>query len=354
MCKLLVINPGSTSTKIGLFRNEKQLFEKTLRHATEEIDKFETIADQYEFRMKVILDTLEENDIDINTIDVVVGRGGAVMPIEGGTYTINELMLEHCKIGYSAQHASNLGAIVAKEIADVLNVPSFVVDPPTVDEMQDIARVTGIAGIERKSKFHALNQKAVARRAAKELGKKYEESNIIVAHLGGGISVGSHENGKVVDVNDAYDGNGPFTPERAGTVPAGDLARMCFSGDYTLAEIKKKLTGKGGLVAHLGTNDAREVSQMAENGDANAKRIYDALAYQVAKEIGSCGAVLKGNVDAIVITGGIAYDKKFVENITDRISFIAPVKIYAGEDELGALAGGALRVLRGEETAKEY
>lgn len=352
--RVLAINPGSTSTKIGVFENEKQIFEKTLRHSTEQIEQFEKIVDQYEFRMKIILDTLKENDIHIDTIKTVVGRGGALRPIEGGTYAINELMLEHCRIGYSAQHASNLGAIIAKEIADKLEVPSFVVDPPVVDEMQEISRVTGISGIERKSKFHALNQKSVARRAAKELGKKYEDCNIIVAHLGGGISVGAHEKGKVVDVNDAYDGIGPFTPERSGSVPAGALVKMCFSGEYTLADIKKMLTGKGGLVAHLGTNDARQVSQRAESGDKKAKLIYDAMAYQVTKEIGSCASILSGNVDAVVITGGIAYDTNFVKNITDRTAFIAPIKVYPGEDELAALAGGALRVLRGEEKPKQY
>lgn len=352
--RLLVINPGSTSTKIAVYENEQPLFEKTLRHSAEEIGQFEKIADQYEFRMQLILDAVKENNIEIKSLNAIVGRGGALRPIDGGTYTINELMLEHCRIGYSAQHASNLGAIIANEIANVLNVPSFVVDPPVVDEMEPIAKITGFVSVERNSKFHALNQKAVAKRFAKETGKDYNDCNIIVAHLGGGVSVGAHHLGRIVDVNDASGGSGPFSPERSGSVPAGALAKMCFSGEYTLKDIKTMLTGKGGLVAHLGTNDARVVSERAANGDEKAKLIYDAMAYQVAKEIGSCAAVLKGQVDAVIITGGIAYDKHFVNFISERVSFIAPVKVYPGEDELGALVGGTLRVLRGEEIAKEY
>lgn len=352
--KLLVINPGSTSTKIAIFENEKRLLETTLRHSMEELSAYNSIYDQFSFRQNLIEDFLRANDIQISDLDAVVARGGLLRPLEGGTYLVNEKMLEDLKVGFQGQHASNLGGVIANNIAKAIDKPSFIVDPVVVDEMDDVARITGVPGIKRKSIFHALNQKAVARRLAADESKEYKDLNIIVAHLGGGISVGAHQNGRIIDVNDALDGDGPFSPERAGSIPAGTLVKMCFSQEYTLPEIKKMLTGKGGLVAHLGTNDAREVSNRAQNGDKDAKLLYDAMAYQVAKEIGSCAAVLKGKVDAIVITGGIAYDTSFVKDIADRVSFIAPVKTYPGEDELVALAEGALRVLRKEEEAKEY
>ncbi|RKD21381.1 butyrate kinase [Caminicella sporogenes DSM 14501] len=352
--RILAINPGSTSTKIAIFDNEKPILETTLRHPAEEINKFEKIYDQYEFRKNVILDTLNEKGINLTKLNAVVGRGGLLKPIKGGTYSVNEKMIEDLKMGVLGEHASNLGGILAYEIASNLNIPAFIVDPVVVDEMQDVARISGMPEIERRSIFHALNQKAVARRAAKEKGKKYEEMNIIVAHLGGGISVGAHQNGRVIDVNNALDGEGPFSPERAGGLPVGDLAKLCFSGRYTLDEIKKKIKGKGGLVAYLGTNDGREVVKMIKNGDKKAELVYKAMAYQVSKEIGSCAAVLKGNVDAIVITGGIAYDEMFVSWIKERVGFIGEIIVYPGEDEMKALAEGGLRVLRGEEKPQEY
>ncbi|MEW9123409.1 MAG: butyrate kinase [Thermotaleaceae bacterium] len=352
--RILTINPGSTSTKIAIFDNEKPVLETTLRHSAEEVNQFDTIFTQYEFRKKVILETLNENGINLTKLSAVVGRGGLLKPIQGGTYHVSEAMIGDLKIGVLGQHASNLGGILANEIAKQLNIPAYIVDPVVVDELEPIARISGMPEIERKSIFHALNQKAVARRAAKEIGKNYEEVNLIVAHLGGGISVGAHQKGRVIDVNNALDGEGPFSPERAGGLPVGDLAKLCFSGEYTLEEIKKKITGKGGLVAYLGTNDGREVESMIAAGDRNAELIYQAMAYQVAKEIGSCAAVLKGRVDAVVLTGGIAYDKTFVEWITQRVSFIAKVLLYPGEDEMIALAEGGLRVLRGEEEAKIY
>ena len=352
--RILAVNPGSTSTKIAIYDNEKPVLETTLRHPTEEINKYEKIYDQYEFRKNVILDTLNEKGINLTKLNAVVGRGGLLKPISGGTYNVNEKMIEDLKVGVLGEHASNLGGILAYEIASNLNIPSFIVDPVVVDEMNDVARVSGMPEIKRKSIFHALNQKAVARRAAKEMGKVYEDMNIIVAHLGGGISVGAHEKGRVIDVNNALDGEGPFSPERAGGLPVGDLAKLCFSGKYTHGEIKKKIKGKGGLVAYLGTNDGREVVKMIENGDKKAELVYRAMAYQVAKEIGSCAAVLKGKVDAIVITGGIAYDDMFVGWIKERVGFITEVLVYPGEDEMIALAEGGLRVLRGEEKAKEY
>ena len=352
--RLLIINPGSTSTKIAIYDNEKPVLEETLRHSTEELAKYEKIYDQYEFRKNIILETLNEKGINLTKLSAVVGRGGLLKPIDGGTYKVNERMLEDLKVGVLGEHASNLGGILAHEIASQLNIPAFIVDPVVVDEMEDVARISGMPELERKSIFHALNQKAVARRAAKELGKAYNEVNLIVAHLGGGVSVGAHKKGRVVDVNNALDGEGPFSPERTGGLPVGDLAKLCFSGKYTLAEMKKKIKGNGGLVAYLGTNDAREVGKMIQNGDKKAELVYKAMAYQVAKEIGSLAAVLEGKVDGIILTGGIAYDKEFTKWIIDRVSFISKVFVYPGEDEMIALAEGGLRVLRGEEEAKVY
>jgi butyrate kinase len=352
--RILAINPGSTSTKIAIYDNEKSVLETTLRHPTEEINKYEKVYDQYEFRKNVILDVLNEKEINLTKLSAVVGRGGLLKPIEGGTYSVNDKMLDDLKVGVLGEHASNLGGILACEIASNLNIPAFIVDPVVVDEMEDVARISGMPEIDRISIFHALNQKAVARRAAKEKGKDYEEMNLIVAHLGGGISVGAHKNGRVIDVNNALDGEGPFSPERSGGLPVGDLAKLCFSGEYTHDQIKKMIKGKGGLVAYLGTNDGREVVKMIENGDKKAELVYKAMAYQVAKEIGSCSVILKGAVDAIVITGGIAYDKMFVDWITEKVEFISEIIVYPGEDEMMALAEGGLRVLRGEEQAQEY
>ncbi|MGB3368554.1 MAG: butyrate kinase [Acidaminobacteraceae bacterium] len=352
--RILAINPGSTSTKIAIFDNEKSVLETTLSHPTEEINKFEKIYDQYDFRKTVILDTLNEQGINLTKLSAVVGRGGLLKPIQGGTYSVSEDMIADLKVGILGEHASNLGGILAHEIAGNLNIPSFIVDPVVVDEMDDVARVSGMPDIERKSIFHALNQKAVARRYARENGKKYEETNLIVAHLGGGISVGAHTGGRVVDVNNALDGEGPFSPERAGGLPVGDLAKLCFSGKHTNGEIKKLIKGSGGLVAYLDTNDGREVVKMMDGGDENAKLVFKAMAYQVAKEIGACAAVLKGNVDAVILTGGLAYGKELVAWITENVSFIADVVVYPGEDEMTALAEGGLRVLQGEETAKTY
>lgn len=354
MFRMLVINPGSTSTKIAVFDDLNPVFVETLRHSSEELAPYNTIFEQYEFRKNVILNALKEKNVPIESLNAVVGRGGLLKPIEGGTYNVNEKMIEDLKIGVQGQHASNLGGVIAYEIAKSVNIPAFIVDPVVVDEMDEIARISGMPEIQRKSIFHALNQKAVAKRYAKEQGKKYEELNLIVAHLGGGISVGAHRKGRVVDVNNALDGEGPFSPERTGSLPVGDLVKLCFSGKYTLDEIKKKITGKGGLMAYFGTNDARDVKKMMDEGNKEAELVYKAMAYQVAKEIGMCSTVLKGEVDAIILTGGLAYGKEFVEWITERISFIAPVAVYPGEDEMLALAEGGLRVLRGEETAKEY
>ena len=352
--KLLIINPGSTSTKIGVYEDEREILEETLRHSSDEIGKYPTIVDQLDFRKDVILKVLEEKNFDIKTLNAVVGRGGMLKPIPGGTYEVTDALVEDLKKGVQGQHASNLGGILAKEIGNELNVPSFIVDPVVVDELEEVARISGVPELPRKSKFHALNQKAVAKRFGKESGKGYENLNLIVTHMGGGVSVGAHKKGKVVDVNNALDGDGPFSPERAGGVPVGDLAKMCFSGKYSEKEVYSKLVGKGGCVAYLNTNDFRDVLKLSEEGNKEAQLIYDAFIYQVAKEIGAMATVLEGNVDKIILTGGMAYSEKVVGDITKRVGWISEVKTYPGEDELLALAQGAIRVLDGEEKAKEY
>jgi butyrate kinase len=350
----LIINPGSTSTKIGVFDDEKLLFDETLRHSTEEIAKYSSIYEQKDFRKKVILDILKEKNFDIKSLSFIVGRGGMLKPIPGGTYKVTDKLLEDLKVGVSGQHASNLGGVLAREIGDELGIASYIVDPVVVDELADVARFSGVPELPRKSIFHALNQKAVAKRYAKEVGKKYEDLNLIVVHMGGGVSVGAHKGGKIVDVNNALDGEGAFSPERSGAVPAGDLVKMCFSGKYTQAEVYKKLVGNGGFNAYLGTNDARIVEAKANEGDAKAKAVFEAFHYQVSKDIGAMSTVLKGKVDQIILTGGIAYGKTTCEAIKERVGYIAPITVYPGEDELLALAQGGLRVETGEEKACEY
>jgi butyrate kinase len=352
--RVLVINPGSTSTKIGVFENENSIFEKTIRHKSEDLKKYMYIIDQYEYRKKVILEQLDYEGINISKLHAVCGRGGLLKPIEGGTYAVNEDMLHDLRIGYNGEHASNLGGIIAHEIASRLNIPAYIVDPVVVDEMNEIARYSGVPDIPRKSIFHALNQKAVARRAAHDLQASYTDVNLIVTHMGGGITVGCHRKGKVIDVNNGLHGDGPFSPERAGTVPAGDLVSLCFSGQYYLDEIMKKLIGQGGLMAYLNTNDALEVEKRIDRGDQKAKNAYEAMAYQISKEIGAMSAVLQGDVNAIVLTGGLAYGKKFVEMITERVNWIADTLVYPGENELQALNEGVLRVLRQQEEPKTY
>ncbi|MEH7224843.1 butyrate kinase [Bacillus sp. JJ1566] len=352
--RILVINPGSTSTKIGVYDNERSVFEKTIRHDLSELNAYENIIDQYEIRKKTILKNLDNEGINLSKLSAVCGRGGLLKPIQGGTYKVNDEMLHDLRIGYAGEHASNLGGILAHEIASGLNIPPYIVDPVVVDELEPIARISGFDLIERRSIFHALNQKAVARRVARDLGKTYEEMNLIVTHMGGGITVGVHKCGKVVDVNNGLHGDGPFSPERAGTVPAGDLIDLCFSGQYFREEIMKKLVGQGGLVGYLGTNDAVAVERMIEKGDDRARLVYKAMAYQIAKEIGAASAVLSGRVDAIILTGGLAYGNEFISEISNHVNWIADVIIQPGENELQALAEGALRVLRGEEKEKEY
>ena len=352
--KILIINPGSTSTKIGVFEDENLLFEETLRHTTEELAGFNLIVEQKDFRKKVILDILAEKNFDIKTLDVCVGRGGMLKPIPGGTYPVSDELLEDLKIGKQGQHASNLGGILAREIGDELGIPSYIVDPVVVDELMPSSRLSGVPELPRRSVFHALNQKAVAKRYAKEHGKKYEDLNLIVVHMGGGVSVGAHLNGRIVDVNNALDGEGAFSPERAGKLPSKMLVDLCYSGKYTYEEMAKNIRGKGGIVSYLNTVNAKEVEERINNGDGYAKLIYDALALQVAKAIGELSTVVNGNVDAIIITGGIAYSKYMSESISNRVKFIAPVEIMPGENELEALAFGVLRVMNGEEEATVY
>ncbi|AAK79626.1 butyrate kinase [Clostridium acetobutylicum] len=352
--KLLTINPGSTSTKIAVFENEKEILSETLRHSSKELEAYKNIYEQFEFRKDTILKVLKDKNFNIQNIDAVVGRGGLLKPIVGGTYKVNEKMLKDLKAGVQGEHASNLGGIIANSIAEAFGVSAYIVDPVVVDEMEDIARFSGIPELPRKSIFHALNQKAVAKRYAKESERDYEDLNIIVAHMGGGVSVGAHKNGKIIDVNNALDGEGAFSPERSGNLPSGDLVRLCFSGKYTEDEILKKITGKGGFVAYHGTNNALDVQNAALEGDYDAKMTYNAMGYQVAKDIGSAAAVLDGKVDCIILTGGIAYNKLMTDFIAKKVSFIAPITIYPGEDEMLALAEGTLRVLSGQEEAKKY
>lgn len=352
--KSLIINPGSTSTKIGVFEDETLLFEETLRHSTEEIARYASIVDQKDFRKDIIINLLKEKNFDIKSLNVVVGRGGMLKPIVSGTYTVSDELLEDLKIGKQGQHASNLGGILAREIGDSIGVPSYIVDPVVVDELMPIARYSGVSELPRVSVFHALNQKAVAKRYAKEAGRAYDSMNLIVVHMGGGVSVGAHEKGKVVDVFNALDGDGAFSPERAGGVPSGALIKMCFSGKYSEKEVYKKIVGNGGFNDYVGTNDMRDVEKMVSEGDERAKEIRDAFILQVAKDMGAMACTLKGKVDRIIVTGGIAYDKEVVAGLRERAEWIAPFTVYPGEDELLALVQGALRVLNGEEQAMVY
>ena len=352
--KLLIINPGSTSTKIGVYSGEKEVLVETLRHSSDEIAKYDTIFDQKGFRKEVIMNVLKENNIDVNSLDAIVGRGGMLRPIPGGTYEVTDKLLEDLKVGVSGQHASNLGGILASEIANEVGIRSFIVDPVVVDELQDVARISGIPELPRRSIFHALNQKAVAKRYAKENGSKYDDLNLVVVHMGGGVSVAAHRGGLVVDVNNTLDGDGPFSPERSGSVPVGDLVKLCFSGKYTQSEIYSKIVGKGGYVAYLNTNDARDVLKAREEGNEYASLIFDAFIYQICKAIGEMSTVLNGKVNQIILTGGIAYSPIVVNAIKEKVQWISDLTIYPGEDELLALAQGAIRVLNGEEEAREY
>lgn len=351
--KVLTINPGSTSTKIALYGEQGELWNQTLRHPAEEIAHFGRIAEQFEWRLSLILEAMEARGESLSELSAVVGRGGLTKPVMGGIYEVTTALLDELRTT-PMEHASNLGAPLADAIARKAGVKAYIVDPPTVDELQPTARVSGVKALPRLSVFHALNQKAVARRYAAEVGKPYEELNLVVAHMGGGVSVGAHRKGCVIDVNNALDGEGPIAPERAGSLPAGSLVELCFSGKYTKAEVKKMLCGKGGVVDLLGTNSMIEVRERAAAGDEEASLVLEAMCYSIAKNIGAMAAALDGKVDAVILTGGLAYSEVITDKIAHRISFIAPIEIYPGEDEMLALAESGLAVLRGEREAKIY
>ncbi len=351
--RILVINPGSTSTKVALFKDETPLLQETLRYDAADLAPFPHIADQYAFRRDSVLGWLKEHQASLDNLHAVVGRGGLFGPLESGTYRVNQAMLEEMRSPGPREHASNLGVLISQEIADRAGVPAFTVDPVSVDEFDDIARISGLAEIRRRSLSHALNIKAVARRAVQDMGKRYHEVNLVIVHLGGGISVTAHRRGRMVDVNNALDA-GPFSPERCGTLPLTDLIELCYSGRFDKEDLKKYLIGQGGLVSHLGTNSTIDVEQRIAQGDPHALAVSRAMAYQIAKEIGAMAAVLRGDVEAIVLTGGVARWQDLVTWIRQRVSFVAPVLVYPGEDEMMALAQGALRVLRGLEEAKSY
>jgi butyrate kinase len=353
MARLFIINPGSTSTKIGIYENGELSFTETIRHGAE-MERLKDLESQLPVRLKLILDIVEEKGINLDSMDAIVGRGGLLHPLDGGVYEVNDAMIDDmasCRYGW---HSSNLGGILAHNIAARHGLKAYIADPVIVDELEPLARISGWHTIERISIFHPLNQKAVARRFCRERGGSPQDFNLIIAHMGGGISVGAHRKGKVIDVNNALSGDGPFSPERSGDLPIFALIELCYSGQYTEDELKKALVGGGGLTSYLGTSDAREVEHRMEEGDEKARLVYEAMAYQVAKEIGAAAAVLKGDVDAILLTGGLAYGEIFVDWIIDRIGFIAPVHVYPGEDELTALAEAVGEALAGREPIHVY
>ncbi|HON43567.1 MAG TPA: butyrate kinase [Bacillota bacterium] len=348
---LLVINPGSTSTKVAIFQGERIEASDTLRHDAAAIAAFPRIFDQFDMRRDAVYQFLADRSFPIEHLSAVIGRGGVLPPVEGGVYIVDDALVE-ALYEYGWNHASSLGGLIARDIAGAVGIPAYIADPVTTDELDDIARITGLQEIERRSVFHALNQKAVARRAASALGREYHECNLIVVHLGGGISVGGHRRGRVVEVSNALDGEGPYAPERSGSLPNTGVVRLCFSGAYTEREVRKKITGKGGLVAYLGTNSLLDVENRIAAGDEYARLCYEGMAYQVAKEIGRVACAMSGEVDAIVVTGGAANSTMLVGLIRDRVEFIARVLVYPGEEEMQALALAAMRVLAGIEQAK--
>jgi butyrate kinase len=352
--QLLIINPGSTSTKIAVYDGSREVFSENIAHSTEEVGRYKKMVDQKDFRKEIVLKTLAGRGIDPRSFAAVIGRGGLLKPIPGGTYAVNARLVEDLIAGVQGEHASNLGGLIADEIARPFGLPAYIVDPVVVDELVDWARLTGFPEIKRRSIFHALNHKYTARLAAAALGKPYADLNLIVGHLGGGISIGAHDHGRVVDVNNALNGEGPIAPERAGTMPAADLAALCYSGKFTLDEVKKKIAGKGGMVAHLATNDLRVVEKKIAEGDAQAALVFEAMAKTATKQIGCAAVVLKGKVDGIVLTGGLMYSTPFVELIKSHIAFLGPVFVYPGENEMAALAAAGARILAGEEQAKVY
>lgn len=350
---ILAVNPGGTSTKVALFRGTSLIITKNIDHQAQELKGFATMYEQYPYRLKMIWDVLADEKINISQISAVVGRGGLLKPILGGVYSINEAMLDDMKTAILGEHASNLGAIIADEIGRKLNIPAYIVDPVAVDEMDDVFRISGLPEIPRVSYFHALNHKAVAKKIAAQLNKKYEEMTCVIAHLGSGVSVGTHKNGRVIDVNDGKD-EGPFAIDRCGGLPTFQLINLCFSGRYTQKELIKKVMGEGGIFAYLGTKDMREVEKMCRDGNKQAQIILEAFVMQIAKQIAGAAAVVDGALDCLVFTGGIAHSEYITGMLKQKVGFIAPVIIIPGEDEMSAMAEGVLRVLNGQETAKNY
>lgn len=349
---VFAINPGSTSTKAALFKGGRCVFEKTVRHGAGELDSNATYESSLEYRLGLIRTAGAEAGIDFSEVDAFAGRGGLLKPMRGGTYIVGERMLEDLANARYGEHASNFGAAMAYRLARQYGKPAYIVDPPTVDELMEEARISGLPSILRRTVFHALNQKASALHASKDAGIDYYRSNLIVAHMGGGITVGAHSNGRVIDVNNGLE-EGPFTPERAGSLPTGQLVELCFSGDYTREEIKKLLVGRGGLMAYTGTTDVRELVEKSER-DGAVRTVLDAMIYGISREICACAAALCGKVDRVVITGGLAHSDYIVRGILGRIGFLGPVSVLPGEDEMAALAEGASRVLEGREEAFVY
>ncbi len=347
---ILAINPGSTSTKVAVYEDQSELYKTNILHSNDDLETFSKISDQYEMRYESIMSFLKEVHMDVNDLSAVVGRGGLLPPVKSGAYKVNQKMVDRLRFNPVVEHASNLGALIAFEIARHVGIDAYIYDPVAVDELLDIARISGLKEIPRRSLVHALNIRSVAINTARDLGKDFNTANAIIAHLGGGITIAAINAGKMVDI--VSDDEGPFSPERSGRLPGKDLVAMSYQND--IDTMKKKLRGKGGLVSYLGTNEALKVEEMIEAGNAEAGLVYEAMAYQIAKGIGELATVLKGQVEHIILTGGIAYSKRITDWVSDRVSFIAPVIISPGENELQALAHGTLRVLKGEETAREY
>lgn len=352
--RIFAINPGSTSTKIALFDNDTAIYSKNITHDSEQLNQFPEISDQYEFRKDAIVTALMDAEFSLDTVDAFVGRGGGTCSVESGVYTINEKMLEDAQSGKYVKHPANLGSQLARGFAALYHKPSFVVNPPDTDEFCDLARVTGLKGVYRESKIHTLNQKEIGIRYAARMAKTYGEMNLIICHIGGGISVTAHKKGKMIDSNDIAQGDGPMAPTRSGQVPVKDVIKLCFSKQYTEKELLDKVTKTGGLVDHLGTSDARVVSEKVKEGETYATLIYDAMIYQIGKAAGAMAAALGGKVDAIILTGGIAFDTYVIDKLEAMLSFIAPVETMPGEFEMEALAAGTMRVLSGVEKAREY
>ena len=351
--KILVINPGSTSTKVALLEDEKPVCEENISHTNEQLKQFPTLWDQFDFRKKAVLDFLAKNDVSISLLSAVAGRGGLIRSIPGGTYVVNDTMIADAKAGLQGVHAANLGCAIAKSIADSAEISAYVVDPISVDEFEPLARYSGHPLIERRALSHTLNIHAVGRMAAEKLNVDYLNSNFIIAHLGGGISICPLKNGRIIDVN-AASAAGPFSPERSGGLPLMQFIELCYSGEYDQNQMQKMVMGEGGMVAYLKTVNAAEIEERVKQRDAQAEEVYEAMAYQIAKEIGAMATVINGNVRAIVISGGLAKSKMIVNWIFERVKFIAQVLVMPGEFEMEALATGVLRVLQGKEDAKIY